>query len=191
MLSLLPEPAATVAATAAFTGARKGEIRGLLWENYDGNEIWITNSVWRSQVEEPKRPRSRAALPIISQLKTLLGRHRMRCGNPNTGFMFVGASGKPMNLEALARDVIRPRMAEAGLAWHGWHAFRRGLATNLHRLGISGPHGCRCVTAHGLDIDVHGRRDIGMTQNLLDHLVRCGGWIWNPSYILQTRNLLI
>lgn len=20
--------------------------------------------------------------------------------------------------------------------WHGWHAFRRGLATNLHRLGI-------------------------------------------------------
>jgi integrase len=21
--------------------------------------------------------------------------------------------------------------------WHGWHAFRRGLATNLHRLGVS------------------------------------------------------
>src|SRR5262249_13215998 len=21
--------------------------------------------------------------------------------------------------------------------WHGWHAFRRGLATNLYRLGIS------------------------------------------------------
>jgi len=20
--------------------------------------------------------------------------------------------------------------------WHGWHAFRRGLATNLHRLGV-------------------------------------------------------
>jgi GAF domain-containing protein len=39
MLSLLPEPAATVVATAAFTGARKGEIRGLLWENYDGSEM--------------------------------------------------------------------------------------------------------------------------------------------------------
>ncbi len=22
-------------------------------------------------------------------------------------------------------------------AWHGWHAFRRGLATNLHILGLS------------------------------------------------------
>jgi len=21
--------------------------------------------------------------------------------------------------------------------WHGWHAFRRGLATNLHRLGVA------------------------------------------------------
>ncbi|MGA9886568.1 MAG: tyrosine-type recombinase/integrase [Candidatus Acidiferrales bacterium] len=22
------------------------------------------------------------------------------------------------------------------LAWHGWHSFRRGLATNLHALGV-------------------------------------------------------
>jgi integrase len=22
------------------------------------------------------------------------------------------------------------------LPWHGWHAFRRGLATNLHALGV-------------------------------------------------------
>ena len=27
------------------------------------------------------------------------------------------------------RDSSRPE-------WHGWHAFRRGLATNLHRLGV-------------------------------------------------------
>jgi integrase len=36
----------------------------------------------------------------------------------------------------LARDVIRPAFAAVGLQWHGWHAFRRGLATNLHRLGV-------------------------------------------------------
>jgi integrase len=35
MLGILPEPAATAVAVAAFTGARKGEIRGLLWEDYD------------------------------------------------------------------------------------------------------------------------------------------------------------
>jgi integrase len=27
-------------------------------------------------------------------------------------------------------------MEAQGLKWHGWHAFRRGLATNLHRLGV-------------------------------------------------------
>src|SRR5579859_7194835 len=51
--------------------------------------------------------------------------------------LFTNELGKPMNLEALAVDVIRPALQQANLAWHGWHAFRRGLATNLHRLGVS------------------------------------------------------
>jgi hypothetical protein len=34
MISILPQPAATVVVTAAFTGMRRGEIRGFLWENY-------------------------------------------------------------------------------------------------------------------------------------------------------------
>jgi hypothetical protein len=37
VLAILPEPAATIVAVAAFTGARKGEIRGFLWEGYDGS----------------------------------------------------------------------------------------------------------------------------------------------------------
>ena len=39
-------------------------------------------------------------------------------------------------MDALALDVIRPALQKANLRWHGWHAFRRGLATNLHRLGV-------------------------------------------------------
>jgi integrase len=137
MLTVLPEPAATVVATATFTGARKGEIRGFLWENYDGFEIRVMTSVWRSHVDEPKRPKSKAAIPVVAQLKTLLERHRAACGNPSRGFIFASATGRPMNLDALASDVIRPALTKAGLEWHGWHAFRRGLATNLHRLGVS------------------------------------------------------
>lgn len=72
MLAILPEPAATVVAMAAFTGARKGEIRGFRWENYDGFEIRVEKSVWRSHVEEPKRPKSKGAIPVIAQLRTLL-----------------------------------------------------------------------------------------------------------------------
>jgi len=51
--------------------------------------------------------------------------------------MFLSPVGKPINLDALAADVIVPLVTKAGMRWHGWHAFRRGLATNLHRLGVS------------------------------------------------------
>ena len=30
-----------------------------------------------------------------------------------------------------------PAFEAANLPWYGWHAFRRGLATNLNRLGVS------------------------------------------------------
>ena len=67
--------------------------------------------------------------------------------------IFQAGNGSPLNLDNLARRVITPAIetcirchkAEAehkpeghpfeldkSLQWHGWHAFRRGLATNLH-----------------------------------------------------------
>ena len=51
--------------------------------------------------------------------------------------MFPSPTGKPFNMDALSRDVIVPLVKKAGVQWHGWHAFRRGLATNLYRLGVS------------------------------------------------------
>jgi len=27
-------------------------------------------------------------------------------------------------------------LKRAGISWHGWHGFRRGLASNLNRLGV-------------------------------------------------------
>jgi len=137
MLAALSDPAATVVATAAYTGARKGELRGLLWENYNGSELRVKHSVWRSHVGEPKSAKSQGTIPVIAPLRVLLDRHRARCGNPTNGFIFSNGRGQPMNLEALAIDVVRPALEKAGLHWQGWHAFRRGLATNLHRLGVS------------------------------------------------------
>jgi integrase len=137
MLAILPEPAATVVAAAAFTGARKGEIRGFTWENYNGSEIRVEKSVWRSHLGEPKRPKSKGAIPVIARLKLHLDQHWERCGKPCTGFIFSNELGNSMNLEALAFNVIRPAFERVNLKWHGWHSFRRGLATNLHRLGVS------------------------------------------------------
>ncbi len=136
MLAILPEPAATIVAAAAFTGLRASELRGLLWENYEGGQIQVTQSVWRSHVQEPKTRASRAPVPVIAQLARRLNVHRENTDSAGGGFVFPNTKGKPLCLNGLAHDVIRPAFAQAGLQWHGWHAFRRGLATNLHRLGV-------------------------------------------------------
>jgi len=137
MLRVLPEPAATIVAVAAFTGVRKGELRGFLWENYDGEQVLISQSFWRGHVLEPKTRQSKAPVPVIAQLAQRLDWHRRVSGNPANGLMFPVPLGKPINLDALAADVIVPAVSKARIQWHGWHAFRRGLATNLHRLGVS------------------------------------------------------
>jgi integrase len=41
-----------------------------------------------------------------------------------------------LNLECPGPECDHPGAERHGLAWHGWHAFRRGLATNLHQLGV-------------------------------------------------------
>jgi integrase len=56
-------------------------------------------------------------------------------GNPTAGVMFHSGGGEPMDLDKLAQQVIRPVVELIGLDWHGWHGFRRGIASNLYELG--------------------------------------------------------
>jgi hypothetical protein len=41
-----------------------------------------------------------------------------------------------MSLTNLQSRIVVPGLKSAGLEWHGWHAARRGLSTNLYRLGV-------------------------------------------------------
>jgi len=140
LISVLPEPASTIVATAAFTGLRKSEIRGLLWENFREDALWITQSVWERFVSEPKTERSKSVIPLVAPLAQRLEKHRQAQGAPQTGFIFVscrhGADPGPVALNSILKWQIKPKLKEAGFEWHGWHAFRRGLATNLYQLGV-------------------------------------------------------
>jgi hypothetical protein len=93
MLEVLPEPASTIVAVAGFAGVREGELRGLLWESYDGEQLSITRSVWRSHVLNPKTKASMAPVPVIAQLRGKLNNHRALAGNPQSGPIFQIASG--------------------------------------------------------------------------------------------------
>ncbi len=159
ILSMLPEPAATAFAVAAFMGLRHGEIQGLLWENYRDGEMYVSRSIWNGRITEPKTRKGRAPVPVIRQLAERLEMHRLRCGNPQSSPIFANAAGKPLALNSVVNRVILPALNRcercrkpeldhqradheykrdsATPEWHGWHAARRGLGSNLYRLGVS------------------------------------------------------
>jgi len=60
-----------------------------------------------------------------------------KIGSPEAGWIFTASRGKkPLRMDNLAKREIIPDFRANGLQWHGWHSFRRGLATNLRELGI-------------------------------------------------------
>jgi integrase len=158
ILSVLPEPAATAFAVAAFMGLRHGEIQGLLWENYRDGELFVSRSIWNGRVTDPKTRKGRAPVPVIRQLAERLEMHRLRSGNPQKGPIFANAVGNPVALGSLVNRVILPALNRCEICgkhvsdhqkakhaynrdgripeWHGWHAARRGLGSNLYRLGV-------------------------------------------------------
>jgi integrase len=143
MLAVLSGPARVLVATAAFTGLRRSEIRGLSWEDYEPasngrfGEIRVERSVWGTHVQPTKTRRSRASVPVIPALEKILAEFRQDRGNPQAGFIFESARNrKPLDLDTFAKCYIEPILTAQGQRWHWWHPFRRGLATNLHRLGV-------------------------------------------------------
>ncbi len=136
MIDVLPEPAATVVATAAFSGLRKAEIQGLKWEDLRNGELHVIRSAWRTtKTQDLKTEASAGVVPVIPILAEHLEEHRN--GFPSDGFVFTGPKmGKPLDLHNLANRVVRPTLAKKNVPWPGWHGFRRGLATSLHTLGV-------------------------------------------------------
>jgi integrase len=159
LLAILPEPSATAFAVAAFMGLRIGEIEALQWEDYRDGEMHISRSIWNGRVGAPKTRKSAAPVPVIRQIAERLEMHRLHSHSPQSGPIFANSLGNPMSMNNLLGRVIRPllnRCARCGKVkgkahlkadhdyqrdarlpqWHGWHAARRGLGSNLYRLGV-------------------------------------------------------
>jgi len=90
ILGILPEPAKTAFAIAALAGLRQGEIRGLDWLDYDGENLSVARSVWRKHISPPKTLQSQAAVPVIKPLRDLLD--GMKPKNAS-GSIFLGELG--------------------------------------------------------------------------------------------------
>lgn len=142
-----------VMALAFFWGLRPGEIRGLKWEDFSSEssegcpicqrEDWsiavahvhIRRSIdpdgkeGKTKTEESEQP-----LPLMIPVAMPLAVWREECGNPTTGWVFEGRSGKSSPLRKLVEQTIRPAVKAAGLKWRTLYAGRRGAATLLLQL---------------------------------------------------------
>lgn len=215
MLAVLAEPTHTVVLTAALTGLRKSELRGLTWESFDGRELSVTRSVWNSTVSEPKTRRSRSPIPVVKQLVEALETHRVRAGKLAQASLpiFQAGNGQPLNLDNLAGRVIKPALSRCVVCkkredehkpeghiferdsslpqWHGWHAFRRGLATNLHALGVDDKT-IQAVLRHsnvGLTMNVYvksvSESQVSAMDALSQSLEMCNDRATNPTGRIQ------
>lgn len=132
--------AQTAVALMFFAGLRPGEARGARWEDYDGKTLGVKHSVWRKHITDPKTASAAKPVLVIEPLRELLAELREAESNPSSGPILRGMKGKPLNLDMLAKRVIRPalrspanyRTPEAKLIeWQGFYSLRRGIATQL------------------------------------------------------------
>jgi hypothetical protein len=92
-------------------------------------------------------------IPVVKRLGDTLEAHKLRMGQ-----LFQAGNGKPLNLDNPERRSIMPALSRCAVCrkqedehkpeahvyqrdnslprWNGSHAFRRGLATNPHALGV-------------------------------------------------------
>jgi integrase len=115
-----------------------GEARGARWEDCDGKRLFVRQSVWHTFTTDPKTLEAASPVPVIGTLAVILNRVRELDGNPSSGPILRGPSGKPMNLDNLSKRVMMPLLKAAGLTWHGWYSLRRGVATTLAGLTRDG-----------------------------------------------------
>ena len=159
MLAVLPNPAKAVCAVAAYAGLTVSEIRGLQWSDYEpqAGVLYVRRGVWRSTVGETKTAARKKPVPVIPKLKRVLEEYRASLIFESE-WMFSSAVGTPLDLGNLVSRVIcavlhhcllcgkalgehdkvnhRFELDKSCLIWHGYHAFRRGLATTLYSLNV-------------------------------------------------------
>jgi integrase len=117
--------------TAAFLGARIGEILGLQWNqvNFENREICICQSLWRGKIQTPKTEQSVRVLPIHDHLLNTLAKHMEQfLHTAPEDFVFCHPDGRAFDPDVLRNDVLYPAIKAAGLPRekrsHGWPTFR-------------------------------------------------------------------
>jgi integrase len=133
LLALQGQSAARVAMALAFVGLRPSEVRGVRQADIDLNAgvLHVRRSVWRSSINEGGKGKNSVRDVTLGPTVTTILKEHMNAQRSQRGFLLENTLGMPLDLDALARDVIRPTLAASGLQWKGYYGGRRGAETAM------------------------------------------------------------
>lgn len=133
------------------TGARRGEVLGLKWDNVDfeNNRVYICNSVLYSAdvgiyESTPKTEKSKRYIYLPAETMALLRayrawqiaeRERLDGYYLDRGFVFAQDNGAPMHPDSVT-DYLKKLSKRYGLPHLNPHAFRHTMASMLYYNGV-------------------------------------------------------
>jgi integrase len=147
---------------AFYAGLRRGELRGLLWEDVDlaAGLIRVERSVGGTgETGEPKSRAGRRSVPIVAALRHLLVEHKLVTGR-STGLAFGSGAAAPFT-PTVVRGRAMTAWRRAGLEPIGLHECRHTFASLLIAAGVN----AKAITAY------LGHASIQTTFDLYGHLM--------------------
>jgi integrase len=149
LLTALPIFDRALWATAFYGGLRRGELRGLRWDDVDFAEgIIRIDRAWdeKDGAIEPKSRKGRRTVPIAGVLRAYLAEHKLRTGRDGQDFVFGSKADHPFtptnirkrSLTAWKRaNAERRERGRAELVPIGLHECRHTYVTMMFDAGLS------------------------------------------------------
>lgn len=149
LIGALRESDRALWASAFYSGLRRGELRGLRWEDVDleGGVLHVRRGFDDKEgaIETKSRSGTRS-VPIVAKLRGYLLAHSLRAGRPTSGYVFTGRGSGPFTPTAVARraatdwkatNVKRAKAELPTLKPIGLHEARHTFASLLIAAGVN------------------------------------------------------
>jgi site-specific recombinase XerC len=133
LIAALPEEDWALWSTACYAGLRRGELRGLRWDDVDleRNVISVQRGWDEHEGEiEPESSKGRRTVPIAEPLRLVLLEHKARTGRRGSDFVFGRTASLPFTPTHVRKRALRAWAAAAV------GAFLRSEGSSLEPIGL-------------------------------------------------------